>query len=765
VALKDLASDLSNFKYDQSSPDKVDNQINNGVDFFDDTKGGAVGFKPKTDLKSLYNKVQEGTVVAPNAGVRTNTKTRSAYGQMGEYSEEGNPGLSNPSHVLSNDNILGKRIQPQFTKDFMTTPIADYVSNYPAEASLTWGNTPTDKKEMKNFTVGRSNTRVKLINDKRRGVFDHSTPTSFEHQSFPVNQPNLMLNPTTIPDYNRYFSEMNGKSIHISPGEELKAGLRYNGLFGGSPNGIGITDVNSTIGGGVTPFASLIPIVNRTSQFSTPEQDGATNLYSTPLTVAQTTLNLPNFGGGVNPLDGTFSTQALTNVENLGIIDLYSKYENNDFTNVPSGQTIDNFFGTGNFKTVANKGPFAGNNTHPIYIRPMGSNWDDVLTETSGLGGTIGSILEGALDGFGILTRTSRDLADKVRIGAFLDSPAGKLFRNKQYALQALNPTIESKIYNPSSTLGIAGNNDFFTGNFLRGMLMKAGSYLLPTHVERHFGGLRYENVINLIPYDSDFEQSSRLAFQTKAFTSKVPIPPRPVRGGAVGLLDRAINFGISVVDQGLASVQIGFSNPNKYIPPVSSAPKSVHNGIVSFLGGPSLAVKDTVAALNKPGGTFNKNTAQSSDNVTAIKRHKTLAYSVLTINSGYEKQKSGKEIVEQIGSPGLNGVSINSAKIKGDLKTSNVDKVNALEYPLDYDGSPAGEVKDFIKFKFKDVVNNRFIIFRAILDGITDSIGAEYGEERYIGRPDKVYVYQGTNRDVSFNFSIYPKTKQEFPI
>ena len=53
MALKDLASDLSNFKYDQSSPDKVDNQINNGVDFFDDTKGGAVGFKPKTDLKSL----------------------------------------------------------------------------------------------------------------------------------------------------------------------------------------------------------------------------------------------------------------------------------------------------------------------------------------------------------------------------------------------------------------------------------------------------------------------------------------------------------------------------------------------------------------------------------------------------------------------------------------------------------------------------------------------------------------------------------------
>ena len=62
-------------------------------------------------------------------------------------------------------------------------------------------------------------------------------------------------------------------------------------------------------------------------------------------------------------------------------------------------------------------------------------------------------------------------------------------------------------------------------------------------------------------------------------------------------------------------------------------------------------------------------------------------------------------------------------------------------------------------------MVNDKYIIFRAILDGISDAVTPEYGEERYIGRPDKVYVYQGTDRTISFNFSIYPKTKQEFPI
>ena len=64
MALKDLVSDLSNFKYGITSPDKVDAQIETGVDFFDNNEGGADGFTPKTDLESLYHKVRDGNVVA-----------------------------------------------------------------------------------------------------------------------------------------------------------------------------------------------------------------------------------------------------------------------------------------------------------------------------------------------------------------------------------------------------------------------------------------------------------------------------------------------------------------------------------------------------------------------------------------------------------------------------------------------------------------------------------------------------------------------------
>ena len=96
MALKELASDLSNFK-GQTSPKSIDNQIKNGVDFI--PNDDASGFTPKTNLESLYKKANsvvgakefipasDGVSSAPNTGVRTNTKTRSGYGTFGEYND------------------------------------------------------------------------------------------------------------------------------------------------------------------------------------------------------------------------------------------------------------------------------------------------------------------------------------------------------------------------------------------------------------------------------------------------------------------------------------------------------------------------------------------------------------------------------------------------------------------------------------------------------------------------------------------------------
>jgi hypothetical protein len=68
----------------------------------------------------------------------------------------------------------------------------------------------------------------------------------------------------------------------------------------------------------------------------------------------------------------------------------------------------------------------------------------------------------------------------------------------------------------------------------------------------------------------------------------------------------------------------------------------------------------------------------------------------------------------------------------------------------------------DFVPLKFRDMVNGKWIIFRAILESVSDTASPEYAEERYIGRPDKVYVYQGATRNVSLTFKVAPKTIQE---
>ena len=96
---------------------------------------------------------------------------------------------------------------------------------------------------------------------------------------------------------------------------------------------------------------------------------------------------------------------------------------------------------------------------------------------------------------------------------------------------------------------------------------------------------------------------------------------------------------------------------------------------------------------------------------------------------------------------------------IKGGKSTKNVDKVNIAPY-----GEDASD-KDIIPFKFYDVYNEKHITFRAILTGITDNVTTEYNPERYIGRSENVYTYQGANRQVSFTFDVYPKTRQEMPV
>jgi len=1005
VGLKELTSNLENFKYGTSSPDKIDGQIESGVDFFDDIEGGAIGFTPKVDLESRYHKYIEGTVVGPNAGVRANLKTRTAYGTFGEYGEEGNPGLSVPSHIYSGDDFgnpwssdfpqftspfmdtplanfvsqmssnsltlgtknkqirgdktyndrtyfitnqpagdsfgsgahipnahslldslsklshnthhlnripsisspdwttgveLGKHTQPQFTSPFMDTPLEDYESIHglPSGPSLTL-IVPEVVSSMDGGTVNVGNIPEKLfvgpppatnriafgahgypfmvapINTFESGyprdpsqTWDNEdgtmtlldspfTPISYGKQRGVFDEhPNL--------NFDNNESSIDGGSIHISPGGQIEAGLRYGAMSGQDfvlhDQNVPLTDMVSALWETFPQHSNFMnPLALHNSRFVEP--DGADWVIHDSYPISKTWTTDGNLIAAGNA-NGVKSGNPLTNIDRAGAQPLFfdsnralalvygvetkggkqfidndkAIYGGKDYESVPSGlDGLTGLFGTKSFREVADPGHF-----HlfrqPFILREMGTQWGLDNIDSGGDGGFFGgaaNLADNVMGGFvrGAPTFTgliSRTFTDKIRIGKFLLTGQGLTFLAKQFVLQGLNPTLESKIYNPLSAFSIVGASDLidaFRGDGLSASSI--GSSLISAffpigHPERHIGGGRYEDILLTTT------QKGRLAWTAGAFSIQADVPELPRANTGIPFLNNFINDRVDDVTGGLdAAIHTPFfmlSNPNKYTFPASTAPKSVTKDGISFMGSADLALTDVGNAMTKPGGTFNKETSKMiANDIGLLKRHSTLAYDKLDSDFSYTKATSQTNIgqlnrryftatelnqaiigqnseilmeenirridqskaVRGIGEQGwpsakgddasarMERVDEDFGLIKGDpfggAQTAlgdNVDKINILPYGKGPKAIISGtEVKDFIKFRFADIVNNKYIVFRAILSGISDAITADYGEERYIGRPDKVYVYQGATRGINFNFKIYPKTKQELPV
>lgn len=61
----------------------------------------------------------------------------------------------------------------------------------------------------------------------------------------------------------------------------------------------------------------------------------------------------------------------------------------------------------------------------------------------------------------------------------------------------------------------------------------------------------------------------------------------------------------------------------------------------------------------------------------------------------------------------------------------------------------------DLIAFFFYDVVNSKYVPFRATIRGINEANNALWDELRFIGRSDALYSYSGFIRNLSFSFSV----------
>ena len=190
MALKDLVSDLSNFKYGITSPDKVDAQIETGVDFFPNDEGGADGFTPTTNLESLYHKVRDGNVVAGPIPPGNSPQLQSSFLETP---------IADSVSMFNQDPFsatLGTKSNP-IRGDKKFNDRTYYITNQPAGNSFSFSSVPGAHRigedwgyNLPEQKSSAGDSVITIINDKRRGVFDHLVNTTFEHQPFPVNQQN-----------------------------------------------------------------------------------------------------------------------------------------------------------------------------------------------------------------------------------------------------------------------------------------------------------------------------------------------------------------------------------------------------------------------------------------------------------------------------------------------------------------------------------------------------------------------------------------------
>lgn len=69
---------------------------------------------------------------------------------------------------------------------------------------------------------------------------------------------------------------------------------------------------------------------------------------------------------------------------------------------------------------------------------------------------------------------------------------------------------------------------------------------------------------------------------------------------------------------------------------------------------------------------------------------------------------------------------------------------------------------KDIIFFYFYDIINKKYIPFRATINTMSEQHGAEWEDITYLGRADKLFLYKGFSREVTFSFTVYANSAIE---
>ncbi len=122
------------------------------------------------------------------------------------------------------------------------------------------------------------------------------------------------------------------------------------------------------------------------------------------------------------------------------------------------------------------------------------------------------------------------------------------------------------------------------------------------------------------------------------------------------------------------------------------------------------------------------------------------------------------------IGNPGRRNKNLSNYNIG--TGTGPLDKLNALPIYQSTNVINAGNniKNDFVKFRIGILDNNsnnpeglkRYIHFRAFIDSFADNYGAQWGEEKFMGRAESFFRYGGFNRSITMGWTLAAQSVDE---
>lgn len=150
---------------------------------------------------------------------------------------------------------------------------------------------------------------------------------------------------------------------------------------------------------------------------------------------------------------------------------------------------------------------------------------------------------------------------------------------------------------------------------------------------------------------------------------------------------------------------------------------------------------------------------------VEATKKHNTSG--ALAKSLDYSNVNNRIETRLNLGDPSSPLINRSDYSAPGEAKGIGVDKINNMYlYRSEYVTTDK-EKNDLVKFRIAVIdpdepKTKTFIHFRSYINGITDSFNADWSEFKYLGRGEKFFNYQGFDRTLSLNWTVFAQSKPE---